>query len=294
VDQLTDDGETDVITDQNHVTTWDSTRKEVTDTVGLPPLRTPEASDLLPPALADRLTPNGLVAELRRQPATRIAGHTALGLRITPTAATTTVRYVDIDVDQASGLPVRVAVTAKGQSKPSFSAEFLELSVGQPAPSTLTFTAPAHAVVRRTAAADFVADANKYAPFQLPSRLAGLRRTQRITTLTGAGGAATYGTGYTLLALLPLQRRTAQQVIKALQPPAGKDLTTTAPGAQAVEEQVPLANVLAVAGGGRAYLLTGTVPTAVLLAAADQLLASPPPFRPRPEQFDRERSGGRG
>jgi outer membrane lipoprotein-sorting protein len=281
VDQLSVGGEIDTITDGRFVTSWNSTREEVTHTFGAPPLRIPQAGDLLPPALAQRLTPNGLAVTTQRLPAVRIAGRTALGLRLRPTAATTTVRYVDIDVDQKSGLPLRVAITARGQSSPSFSADFLEISIAQPAASTLTFSAPRGSIVRDTSAADFVADADRYAPFQLPSSLAGLPRTQRVSTLGDHGGAATYGTGYTLLVLLPLQQSVAQQVIRALQPPRGTSVTTDHPEAQAVEEQIPLANVVAVDGGGRAYLLAGTVRSSVLVTAADQLLDNPPPFRPR-------------
>lgn len=281
VDQLSDDGEVDTITDGADVTQWDSTREEVTDTFGAQPLRLPQGEDLLPPQLALRLTPRDLNADIERLPATRIAGRTALGLRLTPTTATTTVRYVDIDIDQETGLPLRIAVTARGHTSPSISAEFLQVHIGEPATDTVAFQAPVGAIVRHSPAADFVADTNRFAPFQLPGSLAGLLRTQRVSTLTGNGGAATYGTGYTLLALLPMPPGTAQQVIHALQPPTGIDVVTDEPDAQAVEEQIPLANVLAVEGGGRAYLLAGTVTPQLLVNAANQLLNDPPPFRQR-------------
>jgi hypothetical protein len=281
VDQLSDDGETDTIIDGAQTTTWDSTHEQVSVSSGIEPLRVPQATDLLPPSLADRLTPSGLSVRIDRLPATRIAGRTALGLRLTPNAGSTTIRYVDIDVDQQTGLPLRVAVTGVDNSSPSFSADFLQVHVGRPAARDVAFQTPIGAIVRHFASADFVADANRYAPFQLPDTLAGLPRTQRVSTLTDQGGAATYGTGYTLLTLLPMQQSTARQVIHALQPPIGVTVTTDQPDAQGVEEQIPLANVLAIEGGGRAYLLAGTVTPALLLKAANQLLAYPPPFRPR-------------
>lgn len=282
VDQLSDDGEDDTITNGTTVVTWDSTREAVDDSMGIEPLRTPRAGDLLPPALAARLTPTDLAARATRLPATRIAGRTALGLRLTPIDSTTTVGSVDIDVDQTTGLPLRIAVTARGRSTPSFSSEFSSVDIGPPAPDTLGFETPPGAIVRSGQAPDVVADANRYAPFQLPDSLAGLPRTQRVDGLNGNGGAATYGRGYSLLALLPLQHTTAQRVIHALQPPIGAVLSLAGFDAQAVEEPIPLANVLAVEGGDRAYLLTGTVIPAVLRSAATQLLAHPPPFRPRP------------
>jgi outer membrane lipoprotein-sorting protein len=281
VDQLSDDGETDTIIDGSQTVTWDSTHEQVSISSRLEPLRVPQTTDLLPPALAQRLTPTALAVRIERLPASRVAGRTALGLRLTPTAATTTIRYVDIDVDENTGLPLRVAVTGLGQSSPSFSANFLQVQIGTPPPSTVSFQVPSGAIVRRFVPADFVADANRYAPFQLPKSLAGLPRTQRVSTLTDQGGAGTYGDGYTLLVLLPMQQSTARQVIHALAPPIGINVTVDQPGAQAVEEHIPLANVLAVDGGGRAYLLAGTVTPQLLLEAANQMLANPPPFRPR-------------
>jgi hypothetical protein len=100
-----------------------------------------------------------------------------------------------------------------------------------------------------------------------------------VSTLTRDSGAATYGQGYTLLALVPVRPDTADQVFKALQPPNGVSIDLAHPGAEAVAEHLPLANVLVVFAEQRAYALSGTVLLSTLTRAAEQLVDAPPPFR---------------
>jgi hypothetical protein len=281
VDQLATDGESDTAVDGPLTQQWDSTRDKLISSIGATALRTPRASDLLPPDLAQRLAPRNLKATATRLPAVRISGRTALGLRLTPTDRNTTVRYVDIDVDAATGLPLRVAVVPRGASAPAVSSDFLEVHIADPAARDIGFTAPPGAIISTQQSPDFVADADQFAPFALPATLAGLRRTQRVSTLTPSSGAATYGQGYTLLALIPVRPDTADQVFSALQPPNGTAVDLGRAGAQAVAEHLPLANVLIVFADHRAYALSGTVTIQTLADAADQLIDNPPPFRGR-------------
>jgi hypothetical protein len=102
-----------------------------------------------------------------------------------------------------------------------------------------------------------------------------------VSSLDPNGGAATYGRGYTLLALLPVRPSTSTQIFKALQPPAGVDVDIGRPGADAVGEQIPLVNVLVLQAGDRSYVITGTVGQSVLVRAAQQLVDSAPPFQAR-------------
>jgi hypothetical protein len=279
VDQISTDGESDTSVDGPLTQQWDSTRDRLIRSRGTTALRTPRAADLLPPDLAQRLAPRSLQATAARLPATRIAGRTALGLRLTPTDSDTTVRYVDIDVDSATGLPLRVAIVPKGASTPAVSSDFLELRIAQPSWRDTHFEAPPGAIVSFQQAPDFVADSDRFAPFALPATLAGLPRSQRVSTLTANSGAATYGKGYTLLALIPVRPSTADQVFKALQPPNGTTVDLGRGDAQAVAEHLPLANVLIVFTNGRAYALSGTVTLATLIKATNQLIDDPPPFR---------------
>jgi hypothetical protein len=282
VDQIDNGGEDDTIVNDATTVEWNYQHDKVISTVGEQPLRQPRAGDLLPPALAERLVPADLPARATRLPAVRIAGRAALGLRLTPDGNGTTIGHVDIDVDEGSGLPLRVAVTGRGQGSPSVSTTFLELSITRPAASSVEFVPPADASTSYTAAPDFLADADRYAPFALPDSLAGLPRTTRVSRLDPNGGAATYGRGYSLLAVLPLQRSTSSQVDNALQPPVGQQVDIGRPDATALAEQIPLVNVLVVSAGFRHYLLTGTVTMPVLVRAADQLVDSPPVFREPP------------
>jgi hypothetical protein len=279
VDQLATDGEHDTSVDGQVTQQWDSTRNKLISTFGVTALRTPRATDLLPPDLAQRLAPRNLPATATRLPAVRIAGRTGLGLRLTPTGSDTTVRYVDIDVDSRTGLPLRVAIVPRGATTPAVSTDFLELKIANPAPKDIRFVLPPGAIVSDQAVPDFVADADRFAPFALPDTLGGLRRTRRVSTLTPSSGAATYGQGYTLLALVPVRPQTADQVFKALQPPNGVSVDLAHPGAEAVAEHLPLANVLVVFADQRAYALSGTVRLATLTRAAEQLADAPPPFR---------------
>jgi hypothetical protein len=279
VDQLATDGEHDTAVDGPLTQLWDSTRNRLIRSFGVTALRTPRATDLLPPDLAQRLVPRNLPATATRQPAVRIAGRTGLGLRLTPTNNDTTVRYVDIDVDSATGLPLRVAIVPRGSTTPAVSTDFLEIKIADPARRDIRFVAPPGALISHQPIPDFVADADQFAPFALPDTLAGLRRSQRVSTLTRDSGAATYGLGYTLLALVPVRPDTADQVFKALRPPNGVSVDLAHPGAEAVAEHLALANVLVVFVDQRAYALSGTVRLSTLTRAAEQLADAPPPFR---------------
>jgi hypothetical protein len=279
VDQIATDGEHDTAVDGPLTQQWDSTRDRLVRSTGTTALRTPRGSDLLPPALAERLAPRNLKAMATRTPAVRIAGRTALGLRLTPTDSDTTVRYVDIDVDATTGLPLRVAVTARGATKPAVSSDFLEVKIRQPARQDVHFVAPPGAIISIERAPDFVADAERFAPFALPDTLAGLKRAQRVRSLLQNSGAATYGEGYTLLALVPIPPNTADQVFKALRPPTGQAIDLSRPGAEATAEHLPLVNVLVLFANHRSYALSGTVPLETLTHAAEQLVDAPPPFR---------------
>lgn len=286
VDELVTDGEFDTTVHGRTTAQWDSTRNRAIFTDGLPPLRVPRADDLLPPALATRLTPDVLDATVARRPAVRIAGRIALGLRITPSQPRTTIRYVDIDVDQATGLPLGISITGRGQSSPSVSSEFVQVSIHQPPPSTLEFEPSVGALVSTTAAPDFIADVNRFAPFALPGNLAGLKRTRRVTGLRAGRGAATYGGGYTVVLLLPVLPSDGQQIIHALEPPVGRSVDLGSSGSAGVTERIALGNVLAFASGGRWYLLAGTVTPSVLRRGAKALIAHPPPIVQRRERSD--------
>jgi outer membrane lipoprotein-sorting protein len=73
---------------------------------------------------------------------TWVAGRAVYRLVLSPRAAASTVSQVVIAVDSATGLPLRVAVVAKGQGKPAMEVGFRSISFARPAASTFSFTPP--------------------------------------------------------------------------------------------------------------------------------------------------------
>ena len=129
-------------------TVWDYGRNQLAEITGDAPLRLPQGADFVPPDLARRLlaavgttssapggSASGQLSALRVQ---RIGGIAAAGVRITPQNSDTTVAYVDIWADPATGLPVQVVVTGRGTTQPFLSTRFLEVNLSAPTAAVLT------------------------------------------------------------------------------------------------------------------------------------------------------------
>lgn len=78
----------------------------------------------------------------------RVAGRTAYGLTVTPKTSDTLVGSVTLDIDSATGVPLRATVLAKGQSKPAFEVGFTKIDFSNPSASTFQFTPPKGAQVK--------------------------------------------------------------------------------------------------------------------------------------------------
>jgi hypothetical protein len=136
---------------------WDYGRNQLTAIDGDPTVRLPVAADLIPPDLGRRLlaaadrtspaTPGAPGDTLSALPARRIAGIAAPGMRITPNNPVTTVGYIDIWADPATGLPLEVAVTGRGAGTPFLDTRFLDLQQRAPDPAVV---APPPRIPRRT------------------------------------------------------------------------------------------------------------------------------------------------
>ena len=267
VDALSAVGETDTTRDPDGGWTWESADRRAVRIVGELDVRLPTAADLLAPVLGHRLAGTEDLA-LSRLPARRVAGRSADGLRLAPRdAAATTVRSVDLWVEPATGLPLRVEVRTAAAA-PSLVATLLDLDLSAPPASRTDFPRPRQADVVVGEAPDIAAAADRFAPYRLPGELVGLPRRARSALSTG-GGVGTYGDGFTALALVPIPRDLAQRVIDRVDT-ADDDLTAAI--------STPLVNAVVGRGErGRAYLLVGTVPQQQLLSALAQLRAVPPP-----------------
>ncbi|HWD44167.1 MAG TPA: sigma-E factor regulatory protein RseB domain-containing protein, partial [Actinomycetota bacterium] len=190
VDELTPIGERDLYADGSTTTAWDSGERRVTVTDGEAPVRFARPADLLPPELGRRVAAAAEAGEATRLGARRVAGVQALGLRITPRSQGTTLARAELWADPATGLPVRVELTAKGQDEPIVTAAFLDLRLGTPDPGQVRFDPPADAEVERDEAPDLARAIDRFSPFVLPDPLAGQPRRTQV-----AGAASTYGRG---------------------------------------------------------------------------------------------------
>lgn len=267
VDALSLVGQTDTTRDADGGWTWQSADRRAVRIVGDLEVRLPAAGDLLAPVLGHRLAGTADV-EATRLPARRVAGRSADGLRLVPREPqATTVRSVDLWVEPRTGLPLRVEVRTSADA-PSLTATLLDLDLSGPEPADTAFERPARADVVVGEAPDIAAAADRFAPYLLPDALADLPRRARGPLPTG-GGVGTYGDGFTALALVPLPRGLADDVIRRVDP-EDDDRTAVI--------STPLVNAVVGRGErGRGYLLVGTVPQARLLRALAQLRLSPPP-----------------
>lgn len=264
VDDTRQSGESDLVRDAGTLTRWvfESGTATVTPYASV---RLPDASDVLPSRLAARLLSGSRPDELSRLPSRRIAGHQAVGLRLEPASAASTIDRADIWADRESGIPVEVEVYGDGDRLPILTSTLTDLDVGRPAASATAFDAPATATVRRREVIDVAAGANAFAPFRLPGSVAGLARTGDETEL---GAVGVYGRGPTALIVIPLRRGLAGQVRDQLSTVAS---STTGDAGTSLE--VGPLSVLLTEGGRRrgTFLLAGTVTPETLVAASTEL-----------------------
>lgn len=98
--------------------------------------------------LLANLTPSTQVAT---GPDTKVAGRDAYELVLMPRTSATLVGSVTIAIDAATGLPLSVAMQAKGSDKAAFAVAFSQLKLAAPPASMFTFTPPPGATVTKVA-----------------------------------------------------------------------------------------------------------------------------------------------
>jgi hypothetical protein len=213
----------------------------------------PVPPDLLPAALGRRLLSEATDAELRRTGAQRIAGRNGLGLRITPAAAASSVDHVDIWVDAGSGLPLKVQLYGKDSDLAALDTRFLDLDLADPDPALIRFDPPPEATLSARGEDDVIDRARRaLGEVALPDELAGLPRRQ------GDGAPAAvglYGSGVTLLAVVPVPGGVAYDVARSLREDPGA--VDEPRGVRATAG--PLGLMVLGQAGQDAYLVTGTV-----------------------------------
>jgi hypothetical protein len=186
----------------------------------------------------------------------------ALGLRVVPRSAGTTVARVDLWADPASGLPVRVELTARGGTRPIVTTAFLDLRLGAPDPARVRFAVPDDADVESDQAPDLARAVDRFSPFVLPDPLAGEPRR------TSVGSAAsTYGQGFDLVAVLAFPASFSSRTRAFLD----EAPTRKGPWGEASVLATPLLNGMVFERDGVAYALAGTVTQPVLDRVAASL-----------------------
>jgi len=255
VDELTPIGERDLYAGGGGTLLWDSGERRAVATGGEPPVRFARPADLLPPELGRRVAAAAEAGEVTRLGARRVAGVHAVGLRVLPRSAGTTVARVDLWADPASGLPVRVELTARGGTRPVLTTAFLDLRLGAPDPARVRFDLPADADVESDETPDLARAIDRFSPFVLPDPLAGEPRR------TSVGSAAsTYGRGFDLVAVLAFPASFSPRTQAFLD----KVPTRKGPWGEASVLATPLLNGLVFEHDEVAYALAGTVTQPVL------------------------------
>jgi hypothetical protein len=260
---------------ERRVVVWDFGRNLLTEVDDSAPIRLPQGSDLTPPDLARRLlSAAGDEVTLAPLPARRVAGIAAAGLRVAPRSTRTTVGYLDIWADPATGLPLAVAVTGRGATDPFLTSKFLDITLTAPADPVLV-PPEVHGNMGYTVAdsADLAGALSTFRRAALPFQLAGQpRATQSVPWLIGIG---TYGTGLAQFLVLPIPRRAGFDVIRRITRANGTPLTY--PTGLGVQISTPLLSVLALHSDvtEQTYLMVGLVEPKLLRQAATELVAYP-------------------
>jgi len=201
----------------------------------------PDATSLTPSQLAQRfLDAVDPSTSVTLGADTSVAGRDAYDLVLKPKAATTLIGSVSIAVDGKTGIPLKVAVTARGASSPAFEAGFTAFSDQRPDGSVFSFTPPKGASVTEQALPK--ADAAEKGAHEHPK-----------PTVTG--------TGWATIVALPAGSAPSS----VADDPLFAQLTQPVDGGRALSSSV--VSVLVTADG---RVLAGSVPVSALQAAAAQ------------------------
>ncbi|HKG50652.1 MAG TPA: hypothetical protein VKB14_09440 [Actinomycetales bacterium] len=274
VDVLTATGERGMYGTPQGVVAWDYERRRLQTVVGEPDVRLPRADDLLAPQAARRLLSGvGPADVVERLPAARIGGRDADGLRVRPAERGSTIGAAQVWVDRASGLPLRLRVLDRAGTE-SLVTELSDVRLERPSAAVTTPPTPPGVSDDVVTAPDLAAAVDQRAPWQLPSRLAGLPVTR-----SPLAGSASYGRGLVRFTVLPLPGRIAGDITANARSAGATELSVPGGLAYRVSPSLLDAVVVQADDGEHAYLVAGLVTPDVLTEAVRELLSDPPPRR---------------
>jgi hypothetical protein len=264
LDRIRATGESDLIRDGGLTVRWNYEDNRVNFTP-YSPIRLPDDVDLVPVALADRLLSGARDRELSRLPARRVAGRSAVGLRLVPADARSTISRVDVWADEDSGLPLRVEVYAEPAGGiPILGTELITVELARPSKERVDFRLSPNLRFSRGFALDEAAGANAFAPFEAPGTLLDLPRRGAAEDF---GAVGVYGRGPTAILAVPLRGSTA----RGLHDQLAKSRDARETGNTIALEVGPI-SVRLIDGERANFLLTGTVTPETLASAGIELV----------------------
>lgn len=253
--------ERDVVRNENSVWLYDSSQQQATHL-------TLSGKHVGKKKSAPEVTPAHLAAQLVSQlkPSTdfavatsdRVAGRATYRLTLTPKTNGTLVDDATVAVDAKTGVPLDVAVYAKGQAKPAISVEFSSIRYGKPDASLFAFSPPKGTKVETHTLKPKGQDNGQ-----------GKAHRKSMHGLTEKPQPTVIGSGWNAIAELPAGSLDLSQLNGTMPSPSGDQVQTllgllqSVPGGRGL--QTSLVSVL-IADDGR--VLVGAVPLSALENAA--------------------------
>jgi hypothetical protein len=202
-----------------------------------------------------------------------VASQPAYEVTLSPKDNGSLLKSAQLAWDAVHGVPLRVAVYAKGSSSPVLALEATDISYGPVSAANVSVSPPPDAKVidlraptSRTASKKDAKDTQSAAlPFSTPDRLGG--RARQFARAASGGVVAVYGRGLGALVLYVHKGDTAAHG----NPLSGLPTVDIAAGVKAHELATPLATVLSWQRNATAYVLGGSVTPATAEAAAREI-----------------------
>ena len=246
---LTSLAEQDVIRNGNDVWQYDSKKNTATHATLASHSESKAPSSTATPAQIAHELISHLDSTTRTSVGTnaQVAGRSTYTLVLTPKATDTLIGSVAISVDSATGLPLAVEATPRGQHDPAIGVSFSSIDLSTPAASLFNFTPPKNAKVTEQSVPKHVAAPKPTAPATSAAK----------PTVVGSGWDAVVETA----ANASTSKLSSQKIFT--------ELTTAVAGGRVLHTS--LANVLITTDG---RVLAGSVPLDRLLAVAAQPVAA--------------------